>query len=103
VGASARLAGKGDVHPKLPKRPAYAVGSINLSIPPRQRTLAIAVTPAADKVSPGETTRLAVTVKDAMGRPVPDAETAVIVVDEAILALTGYTFPNPVDTFYPGR
>ncbi len=103
VGASDRLDDKGDPDPKLPKRPAYAVGSINLSIPPRQRTLAVAVSPAVGKLGPGESTKLSVIVKDAAGRAVPDAEVAVIVVDEAILALTGYQFPDPINSFYPGR
>jgi uncharacterized protein YfaS (alpha-2-macroglobulin family) len=103
VGAAARLDDKGDPDPKLPKRPAYAVGQINLSVPPKQRTLKVTVTPAAAKLSPGESTKLAVTVVDAAGRPVANAETAVIVVDEAILALTGYEIPDPINSFYPGR
>ncbi|MGE0550897.1 MAG: DUF6049 family protein [Kofleriaceae bacterium] len=103
VGAAARTDDKGDPDPKLPKRPAYAVGEINLPVPPKQRTLNVQVTPAAPKLGPGESTQLSVIVKDAAGRPVPNAEAAVIVVDEAILALTGYQFPNPVDTFYSGR
>jgi uncharacterized protein YfaS (alpha-2-macroglobulin family) len=103
VGMAARTDDNGDPDPKLPKRPAYASGSIMLPVPPKQRTLAVKVTPAAAKLSPGEATKLAVEVRDAMGRPVPNAEAAVIVVDEAVLALTGYQFPNPVDTFYPER
>ncbi|MBA3458543.1 MAG: Ig-like domain-containing protein [Deltaproteobacteria bacterium] len=103
VGAAARTNDKGDPDPTLPKRPAYAVGQINLPIPPRQRTLNVVAIPAAAKLGPGETTKIAVEVRDAAGKPVADAETAVIVVDEAILALTGYQFPNPIDTFYPAR
>ncbi|MBS1121038.1 MAG: hypothetical protein H6Q90_3266, partial [Deltaproteobacteria bacterium] len=103
VGAAARLDDKGDPDPKLPKRPAYAVGQINLPVPPKQRTLAVTVTPNAPKLAPGELAKLLVTVVDAAGRPVPDAEAAVIVVDEAILALTGYQFGSPVDTFYGQR
>jgi uncharacterized protein YfaS (alpha-2-macroglobulin family) len=103
VGASARLDDKGEPDPKLPNRPAYAVGSINLPVPPKQRALAVIVSPNAAKLGPGESAKLSVTVKDASGRPVPGAETAVIVVDEAILALTGYQFPDPIDTFYPDR
>ena len=33
----------------------------------------------------------------------PDAELAVAVVDEAILALTGYDIPDPITTFYAER
>ncbi|MDB4963297.1 MAG: hypothetical protein JWP01_3296 [Myxococcales bacterium] len=103
VGAAARTDDKGDPDPKLPKRPAYAAGVINLPVPPKQRTLAVTVAPNAPKLAPGESAKLAIEVKDAMGRPVPNAETAVIVVDEAILSLTGYQFPNPIDVFYGQR
>ena len=103
VGAAARTNDKGDPDPALPKRPAYAVGQLNLPIPPKQRTLAVVVQPSAAKLGPGEEATLAVEVRDAAGKPVADAETAVIVVDEAILALTGYQFPNPVDVFYGQR
>ena len=103
VGAAPRLDDKGEPDPKLPKRPAYAVGSINLPIPPKQRTLAVEVKPAAPKVGPGEATKLAVTVRDAAGKPVANADAAVIVVDEAVLALTGYKHPDPIDTFYGHR
>jgi uncharacterized protein YfaS (alpha-2-macroglobulin family) len=103
VGMAARTDDKGDPDPKLPKRPAYAVGTIDLPVPPKQRTLAVTVSPAAPKLGPGEQTKLSVDVKDASGRPVANAETAVIVVDEAVLSLTGYKFANPIDTFYGQR
>ena len=103
VGMAARTDDKGDPDPKLPKRPAYAVGSIDLPVPPKQRTLKVSVTPNAPKVGPGDQAKLAVSVVDAAGKPVADAEAAVIVVDEAILSLTGYQFPNPIDTFYGQR
>jgi uncharacterized protein YfaS (alpha-2-macroglobulin family) len=54
VGMAERLDDKGDPDPKLPKRPAYAVGSINLPVPPKQRTLAVTVSPNLPKVGPGE-------------------------------------------------
>ncbi|MEO8554960.1 MAG: DUF6049 family protein, partial [Kofleriaceae bacterium] len=103
VGARARLDDHGDPDPKLPKRPAYAVGAINLPIPPRTRTLDVKVTPRAAKVAPGTKDAIDVVVKDAQGKPVADAEVAIFAVDESILALSGYQFPNPIDTFYGGR
>ncbi len=103
VGAAARMDDKGVADPSLPKRPAYAVGTIDLPVPPKQRTLAVVVEPNAAKLAPGEQVTLAIEVRDAAGQPVADAETAVLVVDEAILALTGYKFPNPVDVFYAQR
>ena len=103
VGATARLDDKGQQDPKLPPRPAYAVGAIDLPIPPNHRALAVAVTPAAAKLAPAERTTLAVEVRDARGQPVADAEAAVVVVDEAVLALTGHQFADPIGTFYPRR
>ncbi len=103
VGAALRTDDKGEPNDKLPKRPAYAMGSINLPVPPKQRTLAVTVTPSAAKVGPGEPANLSVRVLDAAGKPVAGAEAAVIVVDEAVLSLTGYSFPNPIDSFYGER
>lgn len=103
VGAAERTDDQGQPSPKLPKRPAYAVGVINLPVPPKQRTLAVHVAPSAAKLGPGETATVSVQVKDAAGKPVAGAETALLVVDEAVLSLTGYTFPSPIERFYGER
>jgi uncharacterized protein YfaS (alpha-2-macroglobulin family) len=103
VGQAARVDDQGKPDPRLPKRPAYAVGSINLDVPPRSRTLAVEVTPAAKKVGPGDQAGFAVRVRDARGQPVAGAEVALLVVDEAILSLTGMAFASPIDSFYPHR
>ncbi|MBK9036219.1 MAG: hypothetical protein IPL61_34080 [Myxococcales bacterium] len=103
VGMSARVGDDGQPDATLPKRPAYGVGTINLAVPPRHRTLAVTITPPTDKLAPGAKTSLGVTVKDAAGKPVSGAEVAVIAVDEAVLSLTGYQFANPIDTFYQQR
>ena len=103
VGQTTRADDNGDPDPRLPKRAAYAVGAIDLSIPPKQRTLAVTATPSAAKVAPGETTTVAIDVRDAAGHPVADAQAAVIVVDEAILTLAAYQVENPIGAFYPER
>lgn len=87
----------------LPKRPAYAVGELNLTVPPLERTLAVVAAPAESKVEPGGRTSVAVEVRDAIGQPVSGAELAVVVVDEAILALTGYDIADPTAVFYTDR
>ena len=46
---------------------AYGVGSLNLAVPPKHRTLAVTIAPPTDKLAPGAKTSLAVTVKDAAG------------------------------------
>src|SRR5205085_3233956 len=45
VGASARTNDKGEADEKLPKRPAFATGSLNLSVPPLARRLQVTATP----------------------------------------------------------
>src|SRR5205814_1476274 len=103
VGAATRVDDAGAPAPKLPRRPAYASGSLDLRVPPRARTLAVAVEPAQSKLEPGGSTTLAITVKDAAGRPAAGAELAVVVVDEAVLALSGYRLPDPLEIFYARR
>jgi hypothetical protein len=103
VGKASRVDDDGRPRTDLPSRPAYGGGSISLPVPPRRRTLAVTVTPAAEQVGPGEPASFAVAVADAAGKPVAGAEVALIVVDEAILGLTGYRHASPIDTFYTDR
>jgi alpha-2-macroglobulin len=100
VGATPRIADNGTALPDAPLRPAYAVSTLNISVPPKSRTLAVTATPAVTQLAPGESTTLAVTVKDASGAPVKDAEFAAIVVDEAVLGLTEYKLSDPLSAFY---
>ncbi len=44
-----------------------------------------------------------VEVKDAQGRSMAGTDTAVIVVDEAVLALTNYQLEDPLRRFYEER
>jgi hypothetical protein len=103
VGSAARLGVTGEVDPDLPARPAFASGQLNLIIPPLTRTLAVTAVPRDEKIEPGGTTSVDVTVLDAAGKPVKDAEVAIVVVDEAILALSAYQLPDPIATFYSER
>jgi uncharacterized protein YfaS (alpha-2-macroglobulin family) len=54
-------------------------------------------------LEPGGETDLSLLLKDAQGQPVADAELAVVVVDEAILALTNYSLADPIASFYSDR
>jgi hypothetical protein len=86
-----------------PPRPAFATGQLDLRVPPRQRTLALRVTPREPALAPGGSTVLDLDLRDAAGQPVADGEVAVVVVDEAVLALTGYRLPDPLAVFYAPR
>ena len=103
VGAAPRTDDRGEVVAEVPPRPAYASGQLNLSIPPLQRTLSLQVTPREKELEPGGQTIVDVFLTDADGQPVPDAELAVVVVDEAILALTNYQLVDPLAVFYLAR
>ncbi|KMQ49735.1 Uncharacterized protein CHISP_3365 [Chitinispirillum alkaliphilum] len=84
-------------------QPALANGRINLSVPPTKRTLLIEATPQKTHLAPGESTRLNVRVRDSDNSPVRGAEVAVVVVDEAVLALSRYTMRDPLEVFYSVR
>ncbi len=103
AGSAPRTDENGEPLTDLPPRPAFATAQLNLSIPPLERTLSVQVTPDESKLEPGSETMLTVTVKDAQGEPVADAELAVVVVDEAILALTNYQVVDPLSIFYSNR
>ena len=100
VGASERTADDGTPLPDLPERAAYATGQISLTVPPLTRTLDVVATPAATTLQPGDDTTVTVAVTDAAGEPVEGADVAVVVVDEAVLSLTGYQLADPLDVFY---
>lgn len=101
VGSAARVRDDGKPDPKLPRRPAYATGELTLSVPPRSKNLNLYLKPGAEKVEPGGSTTLEVLVHDAKDRPVAGSEVAVVVVDEAVLALAGYNLADPLAVFYP--
>ncbi len=103
VGAAPRLDESGADSGLLPLRPAFAAGSLDLSIPPRQKTLTVVAEPERRELAPGEETEIAITVRGPDGAPAAGVETAVIVVDEAVLALTGYRLGDPLAAFYPRR
>ncbi|MCJ7625764.1 MAG: MG2 domain-containing protein, partial [Anaerolineaceae bacterium] len=103
VGSAPRTDDRGEVIDDAPARPAYASNQINLSIPPLGRILSLEVTPRDTELEPGGETTIDVVLVDADGKPVPDASLAVVVVDEAVLALTNYQLADPVSVFYYSR
>lgn len=103
VGAAPRTDASGAPDKSLPLRPAYASGSLDLSVPPLQRSLKLSATPRDKGLEPGGTTTLEIELRDSAGRPVPGGEVAVVVADEAVLALTGYEVTDPLEAFYASR
>ena len=81
----------------------YATGATNLSVPPVTRALTVRPLPRDSTLAPDAATEVGVEVRDAAGRPVADAEVTLVVVDEAVLALTGYRIGDPLNLFYRAR
>ena len=92
-----------DADADQPTRPAYASGAIDLRVSTRMRTLNVDVAPASAQVRPGSAVSVTVAVTDASGAGVPDAEVTLVVVDEAVLALTEHEIGDPVAAFYGAR
>lgn len=84
-------------------RPAHASGALDLAVPPYARTLALTAQARESRLEPGGTTTIDLDLRDAQGRPVNGGEVAVIVADEAVLALSGYKLDDPLAVFYPTR
>ncbi|MEW5721661.1 MAG: alpha-2-macroglobulin family protein [Thermodesulfobacteriota bacterium] len=103
VGAAGRTDAAGRPLEGAPPRPAYAAGALNLSVSPLSRTLALEVKPREEKLEPGAETEVELVLKDHQGAPVAGGEVALVVVDEAVLALTGYEMADPVGLFYSDR
>ncbi|MDH4075550.1 MAG: MG2 domain-containing protein, partial [Acidimicrobiia bacterium] len=100
VGTARRLGDDGTPADGAPPRPAFATGTVELRIPPATRALTVTATPAAANLSPGTGTTVTVAVAGPDGQPVTGADVALVVVDEAVLSLTGYNLVDPLDVFY---
>ncbi len=102
-GQSARLDASGKVDDKLKKRVAFASGAVSLSMSKSTRTLTVEVKPGQPASAPGSMAEVDVIVRDYAGKVVADSELLVFVVDEAVLALSGYKLADPIETFYQDR
>jgi uncharacterized protein YfaS (alpha-2-macroglobulin family) len=103
VGQDVRENAAGSPDERLPKRPAFAAGSAQARVLPTTRTLAVKAAAKRPTLEPGGSTQIDVDVKDHTGRGVPNAEVSLVVADEAVLALSGYTTPDPIAVFYSNR
>lgn len=94
VGSQPREEGKSEM------RPAYASGSLQLAVSNATRKLKVEVTPAQAKLQPGGSTELRLELKDSQNQPI-QGEVTVLVVDESVLALSGYDPADPLASFCP--
>lgn len=103
VGATQRTGADGKPLKTKIQRPAYATGHLNLPVPPETRKLTVEVKPRVKALQPGGETEIEVELKDAAGQAVAGGEVSVVVVDESVLALSGYNLADPLGSFYPQR
>lgn len=103
VGAAARTDDDGKPLEKLAKRPAFASGELSLTVSTASKKLTVVARPKVAALAPGGETEVAVSVKDASGKPVVGGEVAVAVVDESVQALAGWSMGDIVAAFHPSR
>eukprot|EP00755_Sulcionema_specki_P030795 Sspe_Gene.2027::Locus_674_Transcript_1_1_Confidence_1.000_Length_6307::g.2027::m.2027/K06894/K06894; uncharacterized protein len=75
-------------------RPAVAGGTVSVRVSSKGKQLNVSVSPAHTTLRPGGETDIEVCTGE-------QAEVTLFVVDEAVLALAGYTLPSPIEIFYP--
>ena len=85
-----------------PGRPSVRAGYAELSVGRSVKRLSVAVTVAKAEWRPREKVQIQVAVKDSTGLP-RKAEVTLYAVDEAVLRLTDYKVPDPVDEMFPKR
>jgi len=80
----------------------FKVGYAPFGVSAEEKRLQVAVLPGKKIAKPAEEISIDFLVKDHAGKPA-SSELVVMVVDEAILALTGYNPPDLVSVIYPHR
>ncbi len=103
VGSAPRTDDSGNTLKDVEPRPAFASAQLSLPVPPLKRTLGVQAVPQEMELQPGEETEVEITLLDASGEPVANAEVTLWVVDEAVLALSNYQTSDPLDFFYSAR
>lgn len=81
--------------------PSIRMGYAELAVTPRAQKLQVSVS-AAGKAAPGERYAVDIAVADVDGAP-RAGQATVMVVDEAVLGLTGYKTPDPVADVFAAR
>ena len=83
-------------------RPSFKVGYAALAVSPKEKKLAVTVTPGKKEYRPGDTVDVVIRVNDQNGKP-KRSEVVVSVADLGVLNLIGYRLPDPFNVFYRQR
>ncbi|MBI2810915.1 MAG: hypothetical protein HYX67_08820 [Candidatus Melainabacteria bacterium] len=90
---------KGSVYVFGPNN-ATASGEVDVNVPTDPVNLSVTAATQSDSYQPGQTVSLKIGLKDAQGAALAGGQVALAVVDESILALTDYSWNNPLLSFY---
>jgi alpha-2-macroglobulin len=90
----------GDILKNVPKRPAYASSSINLQISNLVYGLKVKLQPKKQYSKPADENEVEIEVKDFEEKLLKNSEVTIMVVDEAVLSLTGYSHSDPLAFFH---
>lgn len=82
--------------------PAFKIGYARLQVDASGRRLGIRIAPDKQRYLPGETVEVILTTTNAKGTPV-SADVSLSAVDTSVLALTGFTPPDPLAVFFGER
>ena len=82
--------------------PAFKIGYATLAVEAPERRLDVRVLVARAVANPGEKLAIKVSARDAAGTARP-AQATLMVVDEAVLGLTGHKTPEPLSQIYAER
>ncbi len=82
--------------------PAFRLGITELAVDTTEQRLAVGVAPSKAIAVPGSQLAVDLSLTDPSGQPV-QGQVAVMVVDEAVLGLTGHQTPDPVAELYPAE
>ncbi len=83
--------------------PSYKVGLAELKVSIADKQLQVVLTPSSLEVGPRDTVTWTVETLDYAGRPVPDADVSLALVDKAVLTLAKDQAGSIVDQFYSER
>jgi len=100
AGTAPRLRDDGTADPTLPPAPAFATASLALQVQPANETLTVTAVARDRDTEPGAHDTVDVKVAGSDGSAVAGADVAVVVVDESVLSLTGYTLADPIAAMY---
>jgi hypothetical protein len=103
VGSAPRADADGRLRTDLPPRPAHAYGDLRVDVSRESARLTVDVEPERDVTTPGDSLQVSIAVRDARGAAVPGANVALVVADEAVLALKPWKTPDPLASLMPAR